>query len=102
MTETIKNILKWAIVIVLGIIVILLIVQAANRGSKTNKQTIKPVENIKIEKPANTTDEENTENTLIVDSKDTGVDSGVTPYIGIILLAGTTYYIIRKRPRKDS
>ena len=103
MFDLIKSILKWVIIVVLFVLLIVLLSRLATR--KENKANTQPLES-GVQSVDRTLDDEEfepivddnaTQSDLLVDTPDTGVTAGLTSVIGIIVLAGTTYFIYKKR-----
>lgn len=96
MSDFTKTILKWLLVVILTILVILLIIGIANKNSKNkNKnQPIQAIEKIKLDEEEEDVPEESS---MSIHLGDTGSNRGITVWIGVLVLGGTSFYIYRNR-----
>lgn len=99
MSDLVKTILKWILVILLTIVVILLVINITNRNSKkkAKSQPVQAIEPIKLEDTENIPVSDDTENTLMVNLGDTASNKGMTFWIGLFLLGTTFYYVSKNR-----
>ena len=111
MVEFFKGILRWIILAIIIIIIIVLIYNISNASSKNNT-TNSLSSGVKVVEPGNkkkTTTEEkennNNNNDILplegdtkeeVYTPDTASFSGISVFLGVLILGGTTYYIIKK------
>ena len=102
MSDLLRTILKWIIIIALTALIIMLVIHIANKNSKKKNQPVQAVEKIKLD---DTNEEEETtgegENTLMIDLGDTASTTGISIWIGIIILGTTSYYIYRNRQENE-
>ena len=102
MSDLLRTILKWIIVIALLVFIILLIIHISNKNSKKKNQPVQAIEKIKLDDASeeeNTTSEE--DNTLMIQLGDTASTEGVSIWIGVIVLGTTSYYIYRSRKQME-
>lgn len=105
MSDLLRTIIKWVLVIVLTILVILLVIKIAKRNSNkaTQKEPIRSIEKIKLDDEDDEDEDtkkagsDNKESTLVVNLGDTASTRGITVWIGVIVLGTTTYYIYKSR-----
>ncbi len=99
MSDLLRTIFKWLIIIALIVLVILLIVGLAKGSSKNNKQPVKPIEQIKLEDETvkEDTPVEDTTNTLVIPVTNTASTEGITIWIGIGILGLTGYYVYKNK-----
>ena len=112
MVEFLKGIIKWIILAIIIILIIVLLYNISNRASKKAKvnnnyesgikvvEKNKNKEKIKEQETTTSTDKELAileETHDEVSTPDTANNSGITVFLGVFTLAGTTYYILRKR-----
>ena len=116
MSDFIRNLIKWILVVILAVLVVFLIIKVANRGKQEVKgNSVTPIvdtvreDNSKEEstkdsssKSESTTANETKENQkaegeLIVPAEDTAADAGVTGIIGIIILGATSFYLLKSK-----
>ena len=106
MSDLIRSILKWMIIGIIIILVIMVFAKLTHKEKKTiddldsGVQTIKNTTKETIEdglEPLTNTPEETTDNnSLVVDTPNTGINETKTTIIGIIII-GSTFYYIRKK-----
>lgn len=106
MSDLVRTIIKWLIVIALTILIIILIISISTKNdSKASKtENIKPIENIKVEDTIEDLVEDdslNQESTLIVETKETGTTRGISLWIGIIVLSSTSYYLYKNQLKSE-
>ena len=123
MSDFVRNLIKWILVVILAILVIFLIVKVANRDKKVEKENpVTPIvdtthekstkKNDKKEESETTTEKEaekesttataegevSAEGTaLIVNAEDTGTTRGLTGVIGIVIIGSTTFFLLKSR-----
>lgn len=109
MVEFIKGILRWIILAIIIILIIVLLYNISNASSKKNKTNNSLSSGVKVvdktedkEKEKNTEDSTDKELAVLettpeeVSTPDTASNSGITVFIGVFTLAGTTYYLLKK------
>lgn len=113
MVEFIKGILRWIILAIIIILIIVLLYNISNASSKKSKTNNSLSSGVKVvdkteDKEKNNenknTTKESTDKELAILEKtpeevstpDTASNSGITVFIGVFTLAGTTYYLLRK------
>ena len=119
MGDLIRTIIKWAIVIILAIILIALIIHLINgTGKKNQGQEVKSIESIKLvdnssdddylvdidsqsENQNSNSSEKETEdrtgdNSLTVNVGDTGSTYGFSVWLGTVALCFSTYYVYKE------
>ena len=107
MSDLVRTIIKWALIVVLAILVFLLIRGIVTRNSKNAKQKepIRSIETIKLDDDDDDEEESKTskekdgkgESTLVVNLGDTASTRGISVWIGVIILGTTTYYVYKSR-----
>lgn len=112
MSDLIRTIIKWIIVIILTILLIGLLIHLFNGGSKKNSQPVNSVENIKLDDDYTTIDiaqnsnqedeqksntDSNSQDSLVVHVGETGAVQGISVWIGTITLCFSTYYVYRMK-----
>ncbi len=106
MSDFVRNLIKWILVVILAVLVVFLIIKVANRGKeKVEGNSVTPI--VDTIREDNTKNEDNTTSTtpseanhegeLIVPSEDTAADAGVTGIIGIIILGATSFYLLKSK-----
>ena len=117
MVEFLKGIIKWIILAIIIILIIVLLYNISNRAGKKakvnnnyesgikvveknkNKEKTKEDETSKEKETTTSTDKELAileETHDEVSTPDTASNSGLTVFLGVFTLAGTTYYLLRK------
>ena len=111
MVELLKSIIRWVILAVIIILIIVLLYNISNRASKKAKVSNNYESGVKvIDKNKNkekTKEQETTTSTdkelaILEETHDevstpnTASNSGLTVFLGVFTLAGTTYYLLRK------
>ena len=110
MLDLIRSILKWMIIAIIIILVILVfaklthkekkVVDDLDNGVQTIKKTTKETIEDGLEPLTDSTEETPTDttnnNTLVVDTPNTGTKEDATTILGIIIIGSTFYYIHKK------
>ena len=102
MVELIKKAIKWIIVILIIILGISILIKASNsnKTKNVNKPLSTPVKTIKKNNNTEKEEVEDEEESISgeeVDTPDTASSNVLEVVIGIILLSGSTYYIVKNR-----
>ena len=115
MSDFIRNLIKWILVVILAVLVVFLIIKVANRGKQEVKgNSVTPIvdtvreDNSKEEEKSSSNSksevksdenkvDQQAEGELIVPAEDTAADAGVTGIIGIIILGATSFYLLKSK-----
>lgn len=114
MVEFLKSIIRWIILAIIIILIIVLLYNISNASSKKTKTNnnlssgVKIVDKTKDKEKENEKESETSststdkELSILEETHDevstpnTANNSGITVFLGVFTLAGTTYYILRK------
>ena len=117
MSDFVRNLIKWILVVILAVLVIFLIIKVANRGKqKVEGNPVTPIadtiredkekednsnkeETVRDELPPESTSNES-KGELIVRAEDTASDAGITGIIGIAILGGTSFYLLKSKKKE--
>lgn len=117
MSDFVRNLIKWILVVILAILVIFLIVKVANRGKKVEKENpVTPIVDTIHEKSTKKNEEKeateeketrteiekadgevSSESALVVNAEDTGTTKGLTGLVGIIIIGTTSFFLLKSR-----
>jgi hypothetical protein len=103
MSDLIRGLIRWILVILLAILVIFLIIKVANRNKVKTTKKEEPAPIVTIRDKEDTV-EDNTQleqSTLVVDTADTGATDKASIIIGMLILGTTTYFIYKNRLEKE-
>ncbi len=111
MSDFVRNLIKWILVVILAVLVVFLIIKVANRGKqKVEGNSVTPI--VDTVREDNSKEDDNSKNELtsdgnlvdqqgngelIVPAEDTAADAGVTGIIGIIILGATSFYLLKSK-----
>ena len=104
MSDLIRGLIRWILVILLAILVIFLIIKIVNRSKvkAPKKQEPAPVVTIRDKEDVvvdNTQSDEHA--TLVVDTADTGATNKTSIIIGMLILGTTSYFIYKNKLEKE-
>lgn len=120
MSDLLRNIIKWIIVVCIIILIIFLLAKVANKQSKpksTLDSGIRTITNNNntnrnnnnnnnnnntetsdhVENNTNTNNNANTNQTTVVDSPDTATTAGISLLLGTLILGGNIIYIYKAK-----
>ena len=107
MSDFIRSLIRWILVVLLAVLVIILVIKLVRRTDaeakkKKANETTPVVHTIRDENDTTTTKQnQNTESTLIVNAQDTASTRGYSVLIGTIILGSTTFFIYKKRQESE-
>ena len=117
MVEFIKSILRWIILAIIIILIIVLIYNIANASSKKASKNSNLSSGVRTVEPSNKKNKTNNNNSSSssnsnssdrdlavledntnqeVTTPDTASFSGISVFLGVAILGGTTYYLLKK------
>jgi len=119
MSDFVRNLIKWILVVILAVLVIFLIIKVANRGKqKVEGNPVTPIADTVKEEDSEKEDsskkeltahdelisektEKQAEGELVIHAEDTASDAGLTGIIGIVILGATTFYLLKSKKKEN-